>query len=374
MPYTHPRYPDSKSFVGGSVHQLSCDGKETTLAAELEERSSHAHVYFAVGPNTTFAPLVGVPYPRLTHQRLKLLHDAGVRHLSHLGGTNPPELAPFNVNHEVLRGFQFDPDGEPERLITNAARRWVGDEFVKDLCEAWTDCEQAILAFPHVTTLYSTFGFVWYRLWVRPFVQNIEAIPAKERGYYEDYMCTTPHNPNNVDLSRDVLFQLATVEGCRKALDRIDANVWEPMDRAIASLEAVEERASTSLGDGNAIVDQLVRLKALRCWFMTQRNVAAWIVGVCGYMQAKSDIEKAECRRIVDELIGKELDNSEAIMELVDSGVEFMATTDQEETALIHGRNLKELLTRRVALMVTHRRDEPWIDPEYIERRAGQEV
>jgi hypothetical protein len=175
-------------------------------------------------------------------------------------------------------------------------------------------------------------------------------------------------------LSRDVLFQLATVEGCRKALDRIDANVWQPMDRAIATLEAVNERASVTLGDGNAIEDQLVRLKALRCWLMTQRNVAAWIVGVCGYMQATSDITKAECRRIVDEMIGRELENSEQLLALLSSSVEFMATTDLEETALIHGRNLKELLAKRVALMVAHRGDEPWIDPEYIERNAGQEV
>jgi hypothetical protein len=26
--------------------------------------------------------------------------------------------------------------------------------------------------------LVSNFGFVWYRLWIRPFVPDIEAIPA----------------------------------------------------------------------------------------------------------------------------------------------------------------------------------------------------
>jgi hypothetical protein len=348
MPYTHPRYPDSTSFVGGSIHQLSFDPKERELARELKDKSSHAHFYFAAGPNTIFAPLVGVPYPSLTHQRLKLLHDNGVTRLAHLGGTNPPELVPFNVNHEVLRAFQFDPDGDRDRLIERIARRCAGDEFVGDLCNAWAD------------------------LWARPFVPNIEGIPLEERAYYQDYMCTTPHNPNNVDLSRDVLFQLATIEGCRTALERIDTNVFPPIDRAIASLEAVSDRASAVLGHGNAIEDQLVRLRALNCWFLTQRNVAAWVVGVCGYMQSASDIEKAECRRVVDGMIGRELKNSERLLALLDSGVEFMATTDQGETALIHGRNMREILEKRMALMSKHRHDEPWIDPGYIERQAGQ--
>ena len=372
MPYTHPRYPDSKSLVGGSIHQLSFDPRERELARELEERSAHAHFYFAAGPNTVFAPLVGVPYPSLTLRRLKLLYENGVGHLAHLGGTHPPELVPFNVNHEVLRVFQFDPEADPGSVIARMAHRWVGDEFAHGLMEAWSHAEEAILAFPHVTPLYTTFGFVWYRLWARPLVPNIEAVPAEERAYYQDFMCTTPHNPNNVDLSRDVLFQLTTVEDCRKALDRIDANVWEPLDRAIGVLEDLQKRARSTLGPGNAIEDQLVRLKALRCWLMTQRAVAAWIVGVCGYMQAATDIERAGCRRIIDEMIEQELENSQQLLALLDSGVEFMATTDRGETALMHGRNLHELLDRRMVLMAQHRGDAPWIDPDYIERNAGR--
>ena len=42
------------------------------------------------------------------------------------------------------------------------------------------------------------------------------------REYYENYMCTTPHNPNNIDLSRDVLFQLTNPEKCAIDIKRID--------------------------------------------------------------------------------------------------------------------------------------------------------
>ena len=112
---------------------------------------------------------------------------------------------------------------------------------------------------------------------------------ASERAYYEDFMCTTPHNPNNVDLSRDVLFH-ADRRRRRAALDveRIDAGVWPPLDQAIALLESRRApRPRTALGPANVIADQLVRLRALRCWLMTQRNVAAWVAGVYGWMERR---------------------------------------------------------------------------------------
>ena len=117
---------------------------------------------------------------------------------------------------------------------------------------------------------------------------------------------------------------------------------------------------------------EFVRLSALRCWFTTQRNVAAWVAGVCGYMQAASESERSKCRSLVDELMASELENSDRLLTLLDSDVEFMATTDRGETPLMYGRNLKELLAKRVELMSAHRGDEPYIDPEYIERNAGR--
>jgi hypothetical protein len=372
MPYEHPSYPDSKTFVAGSIHQLSFAPDERRLAAELEQQSSRAHFYMAAGPNSLFAPLVGVPYPSLTFQRLKLLHENGVTHLAHLNGTGPPELVTFNVNHEIFRRFQFDPEMDIAATLEGLARRWAGEDFSETLCRAWDLAEEAILAFPHVSPLYSTFGSVWYRLWARPLVPNIEAIPAGERAYYQDYMCTTPHNPNNVDLSRDVLFQLTTVPECRKVLARIDAYVRDPLDRALELLEDARAPAANTLGFGNVIEDQFVRLLALGCWFTTQRSVAAWVVGVCGYMQAVSESEQNECRAVLDKMIAGELANSEQLLELLDSGVEFMATTDLGESALMYGRNLKEMVQKRIELMSAHRDDEPYIDPEYIERNAGQ--
>lgn len=362
MPYTHPNYPDSKAINGGTAQHQGFDEKESVLAEELRKRDGNAHFYFSMGPHIFLEPLLGIPYPWLTHQRIKTLRDSGIDHLAHCGGTCPPELAPYNVNHEVTRRFAFDAKMDIDAEVENIAKKWVGEEHHRVLVEAWKRVEEAILAYPNVTPLYSAFGFTWYRLWVRPLVPNIEALSNAERAFYEDFMCTTPHNPNNVDLSRDVLFQLTTLEKSRTDLERFKL-VWPPLDEAIAKLDTVE---------GAVFHDQLVRLRALRCWLMTQRNVAAWIAGVHGYLEAATGEERQGCKDLLQDMTEKEIDNARRLKELLDSGVEFMATTNQGENPLIHGRNLKELIERRVEIMKRHAADEPFIDPDYLEREAAR--
>lgn len=176
-------------------------------------------------------------------------------------------------------------------------------------------------------------------------------------------MCTTPHNPNNVDLSRDVLFQLTTPEKSRKDVEKMDLFVWKPLDRAIQLLsENTEEK--------NVIRDQLIRLKALRCWFMTQRNVAAWIAGVYGYMEATNENSRKKEKEFILGMIEKEIRNSHELIDLLGSGIEFMAITDKGETQLVYGENIKELLAKRIQLMEKHKNNEPYIDHNYMERKA----
>ena len=250
MPYRHPRYPDSSAINSGSVYQLEFAERERELGAELRARGAAAHHYFSAGPHQMFAPLLGVPYPTLTWRRLKLLHDNGVTTMANVGGTCPPGLVPFNANHDVLRRFQFNAGLDIDDAVASIASGWAGAVFGPILQKAWSLAEDAILAFPNTTTLYSTIGFTWYRLWARPFVPNIEAIPPGERAYYEDFMCTTPHNPNNVDLSRDVLFTLLTPEKSAQDLERIDAHVWLPLNHAIDLLASCEADAAVAARTG----------------------------------------------------------------------------------------------------------------------------
>ena len=82
--------------------------------------------------------------------------------------------------------------------------------------------------------------------------------------------------------------------------------------------------------------------------------------------------EKRRHRAALRDMMRSEIANSEALLQLLDSGIEFMATTDLGETPLMHGRNLKELLRKRIALMKRHMDDDPFIDHDYMMRMAGQ--
>jgi len=371
MPYTHPKYSDINTINTGGVHQLQFDPREKQPMTELEKKHGHTHFFFAFGPHTMFEPLLGTPYPNLTYQRLKQLRENNIAYLAHLGGTLPPEHVPYNVNHEIVRTYQFDSEMNIDECIEAMGKKWAGDRFFSELKKAWEFTEEAILAFPNVTPLYSTFGFTWYRLWARPFVPNISAIPIAQRRYYEDFMCTTPHNPNNIDLSQDVLFQLTTPEKSRLDVERIDGNVWTPIEKAIRILSGIENEADELRGENNIIRDQLVRIKALRCWFMTQRNVAAWIASVYGFMTASDESEKKSHRDLISDMINKEIKNSIELIELLNMEVEFMAMTDQGETPLMYGDNLHESLNTRIELMKKHIDDEPFIEPDYIFKMSG---
>jgi hypothetical protein len=257
------------------------------------------------------------------------------------------------------------------KTIDSIARTWAGENSAHHLLDAWKNGEEAILAFPIVAPLYCTFGFSWYRLWVRPLVPDIEAIPEAEREYYERFMCTTPHNPNNVDLARDVLFQLTTPDKAFKDMQRIDKHVWPPLERAIEILSqiTVADEAAAPVA-----ADQLIRLRALHCWLKTQRNIAAWIGGVHGFTRARKPATRKRYRQLVKEAIAAEMDNCANLAELIRSEIPFMAVSEYGETPLMHGDGLIEHLHTRMHLMKKHIDDVPRIDENFMLRKAAMPV
>lgn len=90
------------------------------------------------------------------------------------------------------------------------------------------------------------------------------------------------------------------------------------------------------------------------------------------WMDSTDPEAKAKLRQNLKDAIKGEIDNSKELAGLLDSPIEFMSMTDMGETPLIYGDNLRQLLSRRLKLMQQHIDDEPRIDPEYMERRAGQ--
>ncbi len=107
---------------------------------------------------------------------------------------------------------------------------------------------------------------------------------------------------------------------------------------------------------------------------MTHRNIAAWVAGVYGYMNSKDDGARKRWKKYVKDSVRMEIDNTKMLARILDTDIEFMALTDQGETPLMYGDNLRSLLEFRVELMAEHLNDVPYIDPDYIERKAGEPV
>ena len=234
--------------------------------------------------------------------------------LADVGGTCPPELAPV----------QRQPRDPPPVAVRRApghrrarSRRsptgWAGAGSRSGPAEARGRSPKRPSSRSRTPrTLYSTIGFTWYRLWARPFVPNIEAIPPAERAYYEDFMCTTPHNPNNVDLSRDVLFQL-TDAGEEPPGRRADGRPRLAAARSRHRICSRRRQPTPPTARAGERHRGPAACACARCaaGSMTHRNVAAWVAGVYGWMGATDRRrEGALARPVLDDMIAKEIANS----------------------------------------------------------------
>ena len=104
-----------------------------------------------------------------------------------------------------------------------------------DLTRAWADFEEAVMWQPFIP-LFSVFGFCWQRSWDRPFVPDLEAVPAAEREYYARHGCFQFNNPGLNDLGKDVLFDLITRESGAKMAADMDREVLPRMRKLIERL------------------------------------------------------------------------------------------------------------------------------------------
>jgi len=305
----------------------------------------------------------GVPFPRVVYDRLR---DA-IRHGNRwvLTGTTPRSFAPFDINGEVLKAIQQDSRVSLQAILRDRAKRWAGPGQAKHLIEVWNLSDKAIRSYPQGIP-YSTFGFPWFRLWVRPFVPNIDAIPESERSYYEDYLIATFNNPTRVDLNNDMLWNFLTVNEAKKKKTAIDTKVLQPLRKALGILERLRKDGNSF---GEVFKDLEIRMRAARAFYTTMRNLVAWIEGVHGYLQARTPAEKARYRKIVSEMMESEIGNARDLLSLWETGsVDFIPISGSGESLHIYGMNFGELLKKKVGLMERHKNDEPFIDPAYMWR------
>jgi hypothetical protein len=336
-------------------------GVSATEQVALEKTGAISHARVEVGDNN----MIGVPFPLLVHERLMRLLESGTRAL--LAAPSPGSLVPFDINGEVVRSVQFFPSRPLLEVLARCATAWAGGDHADALIELWRLSDEAVRSFPPGVPL-STFAFPWFRLSVRPFVPNIEAIPEADRNYYERFLLATFNNPARVDLNNDMMWNFLGVEEALGKQHAIDAGVFPPLEKAIGASGEMLRRLSGGTGHA-AFADLHDRLRAWRSYALTLRNMLSWTASVHGYIRAGAAQEKERCRSLCREMVASETENARSLLALWrDSSVDFMPVSSLGETLHSYGDNFGQLLEKKIRLMELHADDEPFIDPDFMWR------
>ena len=369
LAYKHPRYEEVPQIHGTALYCTFVQ-QERAVLDDLEKKGSHADVYFVPGILGNHEPIIGTAFPSLVYRKLKEMADLNVTTAAYQGGAAQPSFAPYNINQEVIRAFQFDRNLDFPALLKRKATEWIGQELAADLVRLWETTDDAFTCFPLPIWIYSGWS-VWYRLFIRPIVPNIEVIPESDRAYYEDFLLATTHNRTRVDFRFDVGFDLCEPERAWLAVKHMREDLFPRMERAVALAQSLVERASNDHARACAR-DQYDRTRALLYWYRTQRAVTAWVAGVHTYLTTEDPAKKKECRELLRTMVLDDIQNTKDLLHLWESSsTNWIMISDVGETTFIYYKNFGDFLKRKIELATGHENDEPYVDPDYQWRVPG---
>ncbi len=365
LPYEHNNYPEQKS-VAGTIHHTSLDPSEKQKLQEFREKGFEPVLNYAPASGYNMEPLLGIPFPKMLYKKLIAMKESGFRRISAFGGILNTSRTPWWPNPEVIRLVQLNTGESPEKFLRRTAAKWIGEEHADDLTALWDETDR-IVSFLPIVPLYSNFGFVWLRTWVRPIVPDIEAVPKEERLYYERFIVSTPNNPSMNDLGRDVLFELISEDSGRLMAEQFDNNVLKPLDALIGKTRDLMDGADDQAQE--IFKDLYERLRAFKCWSRTQRNTCAWVAGVYGFLRSEKEAEKQTHKKYLAAMVRDELENAHDLLELWNTATtEFIPISAVGETSFIYGENLGELIQKKIDLMKKYGDRDPRIDQDILWR------
>lgn len=368
--YKHPSYDWANDFNFCGIFN-QCSDEESEAREAVEAKGSNTHLYFSPGNFCNQEPVLAPVYPKLLFERLIAIHKQGFAHAAGLTGTVSTEMAAYNINQEILRAFQNDPSLNLSSFLENRARAWVGDEEADHLVSIWSSADNAYRAYPPPVSVLSMWS-TWYRVLVRPFLPNIEAISEEERAYYEDFHLGHVNNRVRVDFRREINFEFCDPEYAQRCKEAITEHVLPQINEAVQLAKSRRDALAKGTPARLVYAHMYDRLVGTECWYRCQRNIAGWIEGVHGYIEAKDESMKSRCQTLTRDIVLDEKENAKALLNHVQTAeTEWMHLSDIGETTFIYGENLEELLQRKIDLMEGREDDKPFIDPDYMWRVPG---
>ena len=369
LSYKHPKYEEVPQIHGTALYNKFVK-KEQPLMNDLRKKGSNTDVYFTPTIIWNHEPLIGVAFPGLVYDKLKDMAAQQVVTPCYQGGATPRSFAPYNINEELVRAYLIDPGLDLNEFLRSKAAEWAGEEFADDLAKVWMLSDDAYRSFPVPIWIYSGWS-VWYRLFIRPIVPNVDAVPESDRRYYEDFLLATTHNRTRIDFRYDVGFDLIQPPRAWKALKHMDDDLFPAMEKALKLLAGMLARAKSDKAQA-CIQDQYDRMRALKCWYRTQRSVTAWVAGVHTYLETKDNKVKKECRKLLHDMVLEEIENTKDLLNLWEtSKTNWMIVSGVGETTFIYYKNMGELMKKKIQLMTGREDDEPYVDPNYQWRVPG---
>lgn len=368
--YKHPTYDWANDFNFCGIFN-QCSDEESKAREGVEAKGSNTHLYFSPGTFWNQEPVIAPVYPKLLHERLTAIHKQGFSHAAGLTGTVSTELAPYNINQEVLRAFQNDPDLALEVFLKKRAQSWIGEEEAVHLTEIWNAADDAYRAYPPPVSVLSMWSS-WYRVLVRPFLPNMEAISEEQRAYYEDFHLGHLNNRVRVDFRREINFEFCDTDYARLCKEAITDNVLPVIEKAVSLARSRRDSAPEGSKTRTIYAHHYDRLQGTNCWYRCQRNIAGWIEGVHGYIEAEDQETRIRNQELTRRIVLDEKSNAQSLLEHVESAeTHWMHLSDIGETTFIYGENMAELLRHKIELMEGREDDEPYIDPDYMWRVPG---
>jgi hypothetical protein len=375
VPYSHPKYPENRA-IAGSLFHTTMDQKENDTLAASRAQGVEPVLHYSASGVMNHEPLLGLPFPRMLHEKFNAMRGAGLSRISCLGGLTNNTQAPYWPNPVVIQAAQFFPEKPVEQVLSEYATKLVGAGQASALTAAWQDFENALMWQPLVG-LYCAFGFCWQRTWDRPFVPDLEAVPAAEREYYERHGCFQHNNPSMVDLGKDVLFDLITKESGtkmtadmdREVLPRLHALIARLQPLATAQIPAPGAPRSSSTEAAAVFADLRDRVRAYLHWITSLRNVCAWCETVYGYLGTGDEAVKAACEQKLQAAIDLELANVRGLIELLETTKsEVLVVSGVAENTFFYGENLVAHLKTKLRLTEKYRHSKPRIAPDIFWR------
>jgi hypothetical protein len=363
LPYAHPKYTDNPG-VAGSIFHTTLGSAEAETLEQSRAQGVEPVLHFSASGVMNHEPLLGLPFPRLIHAKLSAARTTGLNRISAVGGLANTARTPYWPNPVAIQAAQFFPDRPIEDVLLDHATRLVGAGDAPALNTAWREFEAALIWQPLVP-LYCAFGFCWQRTWDRPFVPDIEAVPAADRAYYERHGCFQHNNPGLNDLGKDVLFDLITRESGGKMAADMDRELLPRVRALVSSLDSTLA-GTRSLEAEKVFIDLRDRVRGYLHWATSLRNVCAWCEQVYGYLTAKGNDDTAAqkaCESKLQSAIDLELENTRGLIRLMESTTtEFMVVSGVAENTFLYGENLIEHLRTKIRLTEKYRHHHPRID------------